>query len=187
MALTYTPDTHNHTHCPNFALKGMDEKKHSLNDFNDSIALVVLFICNHCPYVKAIESRIIQLAQEMKNQGIQFIAICSNDPNDNQEDSFKNLQKNWQDKNFNFPYLIDETQQVAKDFGAVCTPYIFVYENSNGTFPLFYRGRLDDSWKNESLVKKQELKEALLNILEDQPLPQEAIPSMGCSIKWIES
>ncbi len=184
MALMYTPDTTEALNCPDFNLIGMDNKKHELSDFKDKKALVFMFICNHCPYVEAIEDRYIKLANEMTPKEIQIIGICSNDSSDYPEDSFKNLQKKWNDKKYNFPYLHDSTQEVAKNFGAVCTPDIFVYKNNNSNFELFYRGRLDDSWKSEGKVKKQELKLALEDIINNKPLSNPVVPSMGCSIKW---
>jgi peroxiredoxin len=185
MALTYTPQHSKNKACPDFSLPAVDGKSYQLSDFKDKKALVVMFICNHCPYVVAIEDRYIQLAKEMKDKGVQFIGICSNDPLEYEEDNFKNLKKRWQEKEYGFPYLHDHTQDVAKNFGAVCTPDIFVYKNENKKFNLFYRGRFDDSWKADDKVKNQELKLALKDLLENKKLQKEMVPSMGCSIKWI--
>jgi len=185
MSLTYTPELETSSPCPNFSLTSVDDQNYSLKDFQKNKVLVFLFICNHCPYVKAIEDRIIQLAHEMIDQSVQFIGVCSNDPTDYQEDSKENLHKRWLEKEYGFPYLFDEEQSLAKSMGAVCTPDIFVYNLQNKKEgELAYRGRLDDSWKDESKVTRQELKEAISFILEDNTNPKESLPSMGCSIKW---
>lgn len=181
MALTYTPQAQLGESCPEFDLPSVEGKSYSLKDFQDKKALVVMFICGHCPYVQAIESRYVKLAKELEQQSVQFVGICSNDAKDYPEDTPEALKKRAQDKGYNFPYLIDESQEVAKAFKAVCTPDIFVYDQDR---KLYYRGRFDDSWKDESQVQEQELKNAIENLLNNQSAPQEQIPSMGCSIKW---
>lgn len=181
MALTYTPKIEIGKTLPDFDLPHVDGSNFSSRDIPNRHLACVMFICNHCPYVQAIEDRLIQLAHEMSDQPIQFIAICSNDPEDYPEDQPENLLKRFQEKSYPFPYLIDESQSVAKIFGAVCTPDIFVFDQER---KLFYRGRLDDSWRNSSQVQRRELKEAIIQALKKQPPPQEQIPSMGCSIKW---
>jgi hypothetical protein len=110
-----------------------------------------------------------------------FVAICSNDPTDYPEDAPAALLERWKEKRYGFPYLLDEEQSVAKDFGAVCTPDIYVYDSSH---KLRYRGRLDDSWRDPGAVKRQELKLALERILQNLPVEGTQNPSMGCSIKW---
>jgi thiol-disulfide isomerase/thioredoxin len=144
---------------------------------------LVMFICNHCPYVKAIEDRLIELGNEFRDDA-NIVAVCSNDPQDYEEDSFENLKKRSEEKNYPFVYLHDESQELAKSFGAVCTPDFFLYDQSH---ELVYRGRLDDSWKAPEKVEKQELKEALLKTLAKEALPEQQTPSMGCSIKWKEA
>ncbi len=181
MALTYTPENELGTTCPDFRLKAMDEKFYKLSDFSDKNPLLVLFICNHCPYVKAIEDRLIQLGNDLKIQGIHMVAICSNESSKYTEDSFENLQKRYFEKNYSFVYLHDETQQVAKTFGAVCTPDYFLYDKE---LQLAYRGRLDDNWKNPELVTKRELYEAAVILSKGEKILKPQIPSMGCSIKW---
>ena len=181
MALTYTPENFENTKAVDFILPATDGKTYSLSDFQISKPLVIMFICNHCPYVKAIEDRLIQLGKDLKNLGIHLVAICSNDPINYPDDSFENLKKRAELKSYTFPYLHDADQSVAKQFGAVCTPDFFVY-NSKGL--LTYRGRLDDSWKDETKVTKRELYQACLDLLESDKLSFQQIPSMGCSIKW---
>lgn len=174
MALTYTPPGELNSPCPDFSLPSVDGNTYTLGQFSGQ-CLVIMFICNHCPYVQAIEDRLIQLAREMGPCGVQFIGICSNDPDEYPEDSFESLKQRWLEKNYGFPYLFDESQKVAKAFGAVCTPDFFVYDRSH---KLAYRGRLDDSWKDARLVQKQELKEALESILTGKEVSTEQFPSM---------
>jgi peroxiredoxin len=181
MALTYTPEGELGKSLPDFQLPGVDGKIYSSAEFKSATALVVMFICNHCPYVKAIEDRLLSLATRLQPQGAKFIAICANDSTEYPEDSFAGLKKRWQEKNYPFPYLHDESQEVAKRFAAVCTPDFFVYDRDHR---LSYRGRFDDSWKDPSRVQKQELSEAVQKLLKGEKPPLLQVPSMGCSIKW---
>lgn len=181
MALTYTPNAELGSLCPSFVCKAVDGKTYTLGSFDDATVLCFLFICNHCPYVQAIEKRLIALAHELTPQGITFVGICSNDASEYPEDSFEEIQKSWKEKKYDFPYLYDEDQILAKSFGAICTPDIFVYNKDR---KLTYRGRFDDSWKNPDQVQRQELKLALEATLKNQELGFTAVPSMGCSIKW---
>lgn len=182
MALTYTPQAETGFPCPEFTLPATDGKTYSLQDFKNGKPLVVMFICNHCPYVKAIEDRLITLGQDLQKLGIHTVAICSNDSSEHPEDNFENLKKRAEEKNYPFKYLHDASQAVAHEFGAVCTPDFFVYDSD---LKLAYRGRLDDSWKDPSKVTKRELYEAVLLLEKNQDAPQKQIPSMGCNIKWI--
>lgn len=179
MALTYTPFVTGKT-LPNFTLTTVDKKTFSSKDIPPSHTTVVMFICNHCPYVQAIEDRMIQLVHSFKNQPVQFIGICSNDYTDHPEDHPEKLHERWIEKNYGFPYLVDTKQTVAKAFEAVCTPDIFVFDSNKN---LTYRGRFDNSWKDAKKVTKQDLKEAILKTLQHLPVESQ-IPSMGCSIKW---
>lgn len=181
MALTYTPAPELGALCPDFTLPATDGRTYSKKDFMGSKALAIMFICNHCPYVKAIEDRLLDLGREMGPKGVQFVAICSNDSAHYPEDSFANLQKRAREKDYPFPYLHDDSQEVAQRFGAVCTPDFFIYD-ANGQ--LAYRGRLDDAWKEPTQVKSQELKAALQALIAGQKPSAQQVPSMGCSIKW---
>jgi len=144
--------------------------------------LLVMFICNHCPYVKAIRDRIVRDAGELKALGINTVAIMSNDPHEYEEDSFENMKKVAEDFGFDFPYLIDETQDIARAYGAVCTPDFFGY---NADLKLQYRGRLDASRKDVADADvRRDLFEAMKLVAETGAGPVEQIPSMGCSIKW---
>ena len=180
MALVHTPDPELGAKCPDFNLPSVDGKNYSLKNFDGTNVLVVMFICNHCPYVKAIEDRLIELNVKIKELGGQVVGICSNDANDYPEDSFENLKARWEEKNYRFPYLFDESQEVAKSFGAVCTPDYFVYDAS---LKLQYRGRLDDNWQEPENVTKEELFEAAKAIVDGADVGEQ-IASMGCSIKW---
>lgn len=181
MALTYTPESEMGTQMPQFKIPAVTGEHWSSDQILAKPAKVIVFMCNHCPYVKAIENRLIELAAELKSHNIPFIGICSNDPTEYPEDSAQELLARWREKHYNFPYLVDLDQSVARTFGAVCTPDFFVYDSNNR---LAYRGRLDDSWKDESKVKNQELKNATLKIAKGEKLSEPQIPSMGCSIKW---
>lgn len=182
MALTFTPFPDLGNDCPEFTLPAVDGKTYSLKDFPKGSPLVVMFICNHCPYVQAIEDRLITLGDDLKKQNVPVVAICSNDAKSHPEDSFENLKARAKEKNYSFVYLHDETQEVAHKFGAVCTPDYFVYDKNH---KLAYRGRLDDSWKDASKVTKRELYDAVQALLKDQKATDEQVASMGCSIKWI--
>ncbi|MBT7933061.1 MAG: thioredoxin family protein [Thiotrichales bacterium] len=166
-----------------FKLTGVDGKQHDLNSLQGPNGLLIMFICNHCPYVKSIINRIIRDASELHKLGINSVGIMSNDPNEYEEDSFENMKKIASDLNFPFPYLIDETQEVAKSYGAVCTPDFFGYNKNLG---LQYRGRLDESRKESVTDAKRELFEAMRAIAETGKGPVNQIPSMGCSIKWFD-
>ena len=181
MALTYTPKKEALTKCPGFSLPGVDGQTYELSQFAEKKVFVALFICNHCPYVKAIEDRIIDLNKYFATASVQLVGICSNDSDEYPEDSFESLRARWQEKSYGFPYLYDESQEVAKSFGAVCTPDIFVF---NSQRELVYRGRFDDSWKDSQKVQKQELKQAIKDVLETDKVNFDEHPSMGCSIKW---
>lgn len=183
MSLTYTPAGKLGSPLPDFSLPAVDGKTLAAKDFKFSPALLIMFICNHCPYVKAIENRLICLANDHRGRGLSVIAICSNDPQEYPEDAPAELLKTWREKNYGFPYLIDADQSVAKAFGAVCTPDIYLFGKDK---KLAYRGRLDDSWKNEKLVRRRELNEAIESVLSGKSVNPEQNPSMGCSIKWLK-
>lgn len=181
MALTYTPALEGSEVCPDFTLPSVLGESFSKADFFRGKPVVFMFICNHCPYVKAIEDRLISLATDLKAFGIPVVGICSNDPLAKADDSLPALKQRAQEKNYSFPYLHDPDQKIAHLFGAVCTPDFFVYDQNQ---KLAYRGRLDDSWKDESKVTKRDLFEATLQLANGKKLTEPQVPSMGCSIKW---
>ncbi|MBI3344702.1 MAG: thioredoxin family protein [Gammaproteobacteria bacterium] len=167
-----------------FALPGVDGKIWTLAECKGDKGLLVMFICNHCPYVKAVRERIVRDARELLSYGVKSVAIMSNDPKEYPEDSFGNMQKVAKEYGFPFPYLWDETQEVARAYGAVCTPDFFGY---NSKLELQYRGRLDASRKETAPPDAhRDLFEAMKQIAETGRGPREQIPSMGCSIKWSE-
>lgn len=181
MAVT-TPAAELGTPCPDFLLPGVDGRTWQRRDFANAHCLLVVFTCNHCPYAQAMEDRIIALQHAYPLAQMQIVAICSNDPATQPDDSFDKLKAKWLAKKMPFPYLHDESQEVARAFGAVCTPDFFLYDRDRA---LRYRGRLDDNWKEPAQVTRQELKEAIDTLLGGKvPDPKKQSPALGCSIKW---
>ena len=182
MSLTKTPICDFGKKAHNFKLKSIDNKIISLNDAKGENGTLIMFICNHCPYVLAVINNVVEDCKELENDGIKSIAIMSNDPKRYEEDSFDNMIKFSKNYNFNFPYVIDETQEVAKTYGAVCTPDFFGY---NKDLELQYRGRIREL-KNLKPIEngESELKNAMKMIAKSNNGPKEQFPSMGCSIKW---
>ena len=182
MVSTQTPICNFNTPAFDFELMGVDGQLHTLESCKGEKGLLVMFICNHCPYVKAIIDRIIRDTAKLSEMGLNTVAIMSNNPDEYKDDSFVNMQKISEEMSFPFPYLIDETQEIAKAYGAVCTPDFFGY---NANLELQYRGRLDASRK-ESAAKdvKRDLFDAMSQVIKTNQGPLDQIPSMGCSIKW---
>ncbi len=167
---------------PYFDLPGVDGRHWTRDQCMGEKGLLVMFICNHCPYVKAVLDRIVRDARDLQALGVNCVAIMSNDPTDYPEDSFDNMQKIAETNQFPFPYLMDESQAVAKAYGAVCTPDFFGYNRDGG---LQYRGRLDASRKEAAAPDvRRDLFEAMKQVAETGRGPVDQIPSMGCSIKW---
>ena len=166
----------------NFSLTGVDGKVWTPATCRGDNGLLVMFICNHCPFVKAVRERIVRDTRELRSLGVNSVAIMSNDPAEYPEDSFENMREIAARYEFPFPYLYDQTQQVARDYGAVCTPDFFGY---NADMKLQYRGRLDASRMQPAPDgARRELFEAMKQVAETGQGPQQQIPSMGCSIKW---
>jgi len=182
MARTETPVCDFDTPAVDFSLPGTDGRNWTLQQCAGENGLLVMFICNHCPFVKAILERIVRDTRELKQHGINSVAIMSNDPSDYPEDSFDNMKRVATEHDFPFPYLLDESQQIAKAYGAVCTPDFFGYNKQLG---LQYRGRLDASGK-EAAPKDapRELYDAMRQVAQSGRGPQIQTPSIGCSIKW---
>ena len=167
-----------------FSLPGVDGQMWTLEKCRGEKGLLVMFICNHCPYVKAVRERIVRDARDLLDYGIKSVAIMSNDTAMFEEDSFENMQRVAKEFDFPFPYILDESQQVAKAYGAVCTPDFFGY---NADLTLQYRGRLDASRKETAPADaKRDLFDAMVQVATTGQGPREQIPSMGCSIKWKE-
>jgi peroxiredoxin len=164
-----------------FDLPATDGKRYTLEDVRGPKGTLVMFICNHCPYVKAVLDRIIRDAKDLKEHGIGVVAINANDPAAYPDDSFDNMKRVAQAKQLPFPYLFDESQEVARAYDAVCTPDFFGY---NADLELQYRGRLDASKTTPVPGAIRELYEAMVQIAETGRGPEQQVPSMGCSIKW---
>jgi peroxiredoxin len=165
-----------------FALPGVDGRVWTLAQCRGDKGLLVMFICNHCPYVKAVRDRLVRDSRELLDYGIKSVAIMSNDTADYPEDSFENMKVVAAEFDFPFPYLLDESQAIAKAYGAVCTPDFFGY---NADLKLQYRGRLDASRKDTAPPDaRRDLFEAMKQVALTGQGPREQIPSMGCSIKW---
>jgi thiol-disulfide isomerase/thioredoxin len=160
----------------------ISNKKKSLNDLKSDKATVIMFICNHCPFVKHINNKLVEIANKYIERGISFIAINSNDVENYPEDSPDKMAKQAKDLKYPFPYLFDETQDVAKAYNAACTPDIFLFDKD---LKLVYRGQFDDSRPgNNKPVTGNDLANALDLILSGDPISEEQIPSVGCNIKW---
>ena len=166
---------------PDFDLPGTDGQRYRRDAVTGPNGLLVMFICNHCPYVKAVLDKLVRDARELKAHGVNTVAICSNDAATYPEDSFANMKALAERVRFPFPYLWDETQAVAKAYGAVCTPDFFGY---NGKLELQYRGRLDDSGRAAKPDAPRELFSAMAQVARTGRGPAQQTPSIGCSIKW---
>ena len=181
MVRTETPICEFGKSAPEFSLPGVDGRTYRLADVRGPNGLLVMFICNHCPYVQAVRERIVRDVSELKTHGIGAVAISANDPTDYPEDSFDNMKKIAVAWKLPMPYLFDESQDIAKAYGAVCTPDFFGY---NKNLKLQYRGRLDASRKETAADARRDLFEAMKQVATTGEGPAEQIPSMGCSIKW---
>ena len=184
MTLTKTPICEFGKKADYFNLKSTSNKMISLNDVKGENGTLIMFICNHCPYVLATIKEAVKNSKELENDGIKSLAIMSNDPKVYEEDSFENMINFAKDYEFNFPYVIDETQEIGKAYGAVCTPDFFGY---NKNLELQYRGRIREL-KNLKPVRDgdSDLKIAMTMISKTQKGPVKQIPSMGCNIKWFK-
>ena len=164
-----------------FKLKATDGNYYTYNSIKGQKATLVMFICNHCPYVRSIILRLVDHINILKKEGVGIAAIMSNDTKTHPDDSFENMIKFSKKNNFTFPYLIDTTQEVAKSYRAVCTPDFFGFNDKD---ELQYRGRLDESKKDLVVKSSEELLNAMRQIIQTGHGPKKQIPSMGCSIKW---
>jgi peroxiredoxin len=166
---------------PAFSLPGTDGRTHSLESFKDAKAFCVVFSCNHCPYVQAYEGRFKALQAGFGPQGFQLVAINSNDAANYPEDGFDAMVVRAQEQGFNFPYLRDEDQSVAKAYGAVRTPHVFLFDAGR---KLAYLGRIDDSWDQPEKVTQHELADAIEDILAGRPVKVAETFAVGCTVKW---
>jgi len=165
---------------PDFELLGVDDRRHSLVSFAEKPFLVVIFTCNHCPYVKDYEARMVSIQRDYSTKGVQLVAINSNDDKAYPEDSFAEMARRAKEKGFNFPYLRDDTQKVVEAYGGVCTPHVFAFDSKR---LLRYRGRIDDS-RDPSKVAHPDLRNALDDMVAGESVRVPDTKPFGCSIKW---
>jgi peroxiredoxin len=170
------------TKAPDFALKDTEGNQVSLSDFSDKKALVVMFICNHCPYVKHVRRGIVELADDYMDRDVGFVAINSNDAEMYPDDDYESMKKEVAEVNYQFPYLHDETQKVAHAYKAACTPDFFVFD---GNMELIYRGQFDNSRPSNNIpVTGKSIRGTLDAVLSGEPVSENQKPSVGCNIKW---
>ena len=182
MALTKTPICDFGKKADHFELKSTDNKIISLEDIKGERGTLIMFICNHCPYVKAVIKEVVKDCKELEKIGVKSLAIMSNDTKNYPDDSYENMILFAKEHQFNFPYVIDETQEIAKEYGAVCTPDFFGY---NKNLELQYRGRMRELKELKPIQEgKSDLLSAMELIAETGEGPKKQIPSMGCNIKW---
>src|SRR3989338_2030215 len=165
---------------PEFALPATDGLTVDAQVIKDPV-IVVIFTCNHCPYAQAYEDRIIALAKHFDPEGVQFILINSNNAATYPDDSFEAMKKRHEEKAFPFPYCADESQEVAKAYGALCTPHCFVFDRHR---KLKYKGRVDDNWKDPAAVTEHNLRDAIAALVKGEEPPRHEANAIGCSIKW---
>jgi peroxiredoxin len=166
---------------PDFNLPGVDGKTYSFASFQNEPVLVVMFTCNHCPYVQAYEDRLIAIRRDYADQGVSLVAVNANEIKNYPEDSFPHMVKRAKAKGYNFPYLRDEDQTVAAAYGATYTPEVFVLDPERR---LRYTGRIDDNWQQPDKVASHDLRNAIEALLRNQSLSQTETHAIGCTIKW---
>jgi peroxiredoxin len=164
-----------------FELPGVDDRRHTLTDYGDKQAVAVIFTCNHCPYAQAWEDRIVRIQDDYADRGVQVIAISANDPQKYPADSFPKMKEHAQEKGFNFPYLYDESQEVARAYGAERTPEVFLFGKDR---TLLYHGAVDDNYDDPDAVTHHYLREALDAALRYEEPPVAETRPVGCTVKW---
>lgn len=170
-----------------FSLKNIDGKMVSLADYKEAKGFIVIFTCNTCPYSKLYEDRIIALDKKYASQGFPVIAINPNDPTVQPDDSFENMKVRAEEKGFTYPYLVDETQNITKTYGATRTPYVFVLQKRGGKNKVAYIGAIDNNHKNGSEADNKYVEKAVDALLSGQNIKEEFTKAIGCTIKWKES
>lgn len=168
----------------NFSLMNVDGNNVSLNDYKDKEGVIVVFTCNHCPYAKAYETRIMELDAKYAGLNYPVIAINPNDPIKEPDDSPENMKKRAEEKNYSFPYLFDATQQVAKDFGATRTPHVFLLQKVNGQFKVAYIGAIDDNTDDGSKAENKFVEDAIASLKKGEQPVVSFTKAIGCTIKW---
>jgi peroxiredoxin len=164
-----------------FALPGTDDQQHALSDYASKTAVVIIFSCNHCPYVRAWEDRICQIQHDYAPRDVQVIAINANDAKKYPDDSLPKMKQRAQEKHFPFPYLFDDSQEIARAYGAERTPEVFLFD---GTGTLRYHGSIDDNFENPNAVQQHYLRNAVNALLAGQEPQPAQTPPVGCTIKW---
>ncbi|MEO1417085.1 MAG: thioredoxin family protein [Bacteroidota bacterium] len=170
-----------------FSLKNIDDKMMSLSDMEDAKGFVVVFTCNHCPYSKLYEDRIVAIDKKYKAKGFPVIAINPNDPETYPEDSFDNMKKRAKNKGFTFPYLWDETQDIARTYGAERTPHVYLLNKVDGKLKVAYIGAIDDNARNQDDVEDRFLENAIDALLSGKKIDEPYTRAIGCTIKWSDS
>ena len=168
---------------PDFDLMGIDDKNHSLNDYKDYDGLLVLFTCNHCPYVKAKVEAIKEIHEKFKDK-VALVGINSNDPTNYPDDNFENMKKTAQEKGIKFDYLVDDSQEIAKKYGAICTPDPFLFNKER---KLVFHGRIDNAMNPEDTATEKTMINNIEKLLTGEKIEKDFDPSIGCSIKWKEN
>ncbi len=164
-----------------FDLPGVDDETHSLSDYAEKAAIAVIFTCNHCPYARAWEDRVVSIQNDYTSAGLQVLAINANDADKYPDDGFPQMQQRAEEKGFNFPYLHDESQEVAAAYGAGRTPEVFLF---NGNRKLVYHGAIDDNYDEPENVRTAYLRDAVEAVLAGDELSNPQTRPIGCSIKW---
>ena len=167
-----------------FKLKNIDGKMVSPDDYANAKGFIVIFTCNHCPYAKAYEDRIIELDKTFKSKGYPVIAINPNDPVAYPADSYENMKARAKEKGFTFPYLLDETQNIAKTYGATRTPHVYLLQKNNGKLVVKYVGAIDDNYQDASVVSDKYVENAIHSLLNNKEIATKTTKAIGCSIKW---
>ena len=170
-----------------FSLKNIDGEMVSMADMADAKGFIVVFTCNHCPYAKLYEDRIIELDNEFKEKGYPVIAINPNDPKAYPEDSYDNMIKRHKNKGFTFPYLLDETQDIARTYGATRTPHTYLLTKVDGELKVAYIGAIDDNARDENGVEETFLSNAINSLIAGKPIDKTFTRAVGCTIKWTDS
>lgn len=168
----------------NFTLKNVDGKMVSLSDYKDKAGVIVIFDCNTCPFSKAYNDRIIGLNKRYASKGFPVVTINSNNPDQSPGDSFSEMASVAKKKNYDFPYLVDESQDVAKSFGATNTPHVFVLQNESQNFKVAYIGTIDNNSRDASAATKKYVEDAVDALLANKPVPLSKTKAIGCGIKW---
>ncbi|HYK94024.1 MAG TPA: thioredoxin family protein [Thermoplasmata archaeon] len=181
MAELSTFTLHPGSRAPPFSLPGVDGKVHSLPDFGSARFLLVVFWCNHCPYVQAWEGRMIEIGRRYAPKGVQVVLINPNDDEAYPDDRFERMVERAKEKAYPFPYLRDQSQQVAHSYGALVTPHPMLFGPDRR---LLYQGRIDDNHRDPALVRSRDLELALDAAIEGRPIPRSELPVLGCSVKW---